>query len=608
MRHRRSAHPIVVCLSVAALLLAACSSPVAEPAESTELAEEPPPAAEPLEEPPPAEPSEPPAEAAPEPEPPEEDPGPALSQFGVSAGDPDAVAAGMQILEAGGNAVDAAVAAAFAVTVVEPFASGIGGGGAAIVAWPDQEPVNYDYREVVAQDGQIPASDTGIPGFVAGMAQLLDEQGSLDLAEVLQPAIDLAREGTSTSETLATQLRNSAHRLPVNELPHLFPDGSPLSAGAPLVQDELADTLERLAEHGAADLYHGELAATLAARIDGIDEGSLAAYEVQRSTPPSGTFAGYEVHAASPPLPGVGLIQMLQVSEALGAEEHPLDSADLVHAIAMSWRVADRSIASDLGDPEFVDVPTDRLTDPARNAEVAAEIPRDGLLASAPIGQEHPLPIMAMAASPSPQLPAEPSAAGMAGVGSGPDAGNTTHLTVVDADGGMVSMTNTLTNFWGSGQYTSGFFLNDQLRRFSVGSGSSSNVAEPGRRSVSWSLPAMVSDAEGRPVLGLGSPGGRRIPMVLTQILVRWGLHGQSLEEAVAAPRFHLEGDELHVEEPLPGTVADDLRGRGYVGLAVPGPPLYFGSVQALEIDHDRGEIIGARDTRREADWSVGSP
>lgn len=589
----RSVVAMVVC---AGLVLGACSSPAPEMSE--------PGAGEgPAVEAPPAEDPAPPPDPAPEPAPPEPEPEPepALGSYGVSAGDPAAIEAGMRIIEDGGNAVDAAVATALAVAVVEPFASGIGGGGHAVLAWPDAEPLAYDFREVVAQDGRVPASNVGIPGLVAGMGALLDDHGTLELAEVLQPAIRLARDGTPTSETLATQLRNAAHRLPVGQLPHLYPGGTPLSAGAQLVQEELADTLELLADEGVPTFYEGTLADDLAG-VEGIDRASLAAYEVQRSVPASGSFAGYQVHAAAPPLPGAALVQMLQVAEALGVEDQALDSADLVHTIAMAWRLADRSIASHLGDPAFVDVPVDELTDPARNAEMAATIPRDGFLAA---GQP-PTSGTSLATAGWPSLVSAPMA-GSVSAGPGPDAGNTTHLTVVDAEGAMVSMTNTLTNFWGSGRYVRGFFLNDQLRRFSVG-GSGSNVAEPGRRSVSWSLPALVTDPEGRPVLGLGTPGGRRIPIVLAQVLIRWALHGQSLEDAVAAPRFHLEGAELHVEEVPPESVVADLLGRGYASVSVPGPPYYFGSVQALEVDHAAGSVSGARDTRREADWAARSP
>ncbi len=552
-------------IAFAALLATACTvgqepAPVPPPPDAAPDVEEPP---------------SPPVDPAPRVPPPPQ-PGPGIGAFGVSAGDPAAVEAGMSLLAAGGNAVDAAVATAFAVAAVEPFASGIGGGGAALVVPTEQAPIAYDYREVVAADGVIPASNTGVPGFVAGMAALHEEHGAVTFSEVLAPAIALARDGAATSEIVAAQLAGAAHRLPVARLGHLFPGGSPLTAGQPLVQPDLADTMQLLADEGPDAFYLGVLAGRLAA-FDGLDAGSLAAYEVQRSAAPSGAFAGHEVVVAAPPLPGVGLIQMLQLAEAMGVGRHPPGSADGIHLLAMAWRMADRSVSWELGDPAFVDVPVAELTDPAANQALAASIPLDSVPA---VDTSRPA--------------RDPS-------------GNTTHLTVVDADGMVVSMTNTLTNFWGSGQYVDGFFLNDQLSRFSIGR-SEANEPAAGRRSVSWSLPAVVLDEDGRPVLALGSPGGRRIPLVLGQVLVRWAMHDQALQEAVDANRFHLEGAELEFEVPPEGAIADELRSLGYEGLSVPSSPYYFGSVQAFEIDHQAGALRGARDTRRNADWAVGAP
>ncbi|MPZ87065.1 MAG: hypothetical protein GEU81_03125 [Nitriliruptorales bacterium] len=181
------------------------------------------------------------------PDPPEDEEPESVTAYGVSAGHSDAVDAGMGILADGGNAVDAAIATAYAVSVVEPFASGIGGGGAAIVAELGEDPVAYDYREVVPNSGQIPASETGIPGFVAGMEELHAAHGTGDLADLIAPAIALAADGVATSGLVADQLRSAAHRLPVGGLAHLYPGGGALSAGAPLVQEELAGTLEAIA-------------------------------------------------------------------------------------------------------------------------------------------------------------------------------------------------------------------------------------------------------------------------------------------------------------------------------------------------------------------------
>lgn len=553
----------------AAVLLAACSGenagdeqegsrpPVEAPATREEDGA---PAPEPEEEPEPPE-----QEADPEPVAPE--------AYGVSAGHPDAVDAGMEVLERGGTAADAAVAAATASAVVEPFTSGLGGGGAALVLEQGEQPRAYDYRDVVPADG-IPPSNTGVPGFVAGMDRLRADHGVLDLDELLAPAIALT-EGAEVSGLLAERLAADAGALPVGELDQYYPDGAPLPAGATMVQPELGDTLRTVAADGAASFYEGPLAEELAAAVPGLDAGSLADYQVQSTTPPSGSFGDLEVIGAAPALPGTSLIQQLQLAETLGLDELDPRSADFVHALAAAWRIAFAQQQWQLGDPDFVEVPMDELTDTRANRTLAEA--NDLELDSVPTID-----------------PGEPL---------GGTAPNTTHITAVDADGTMVSMTNTITNFWGSRDHALGFFLNDHLRRFDLGQGGV-NQPEPGRRPVTWSLPAIVADAQGRPVLGLGSPGGPRIPNILAAAIARWGMHDQELEQVVEAPRFHVEGTTLAVESGYAG-LRDELLARGWADLTEPAGRLYFGSIQALEIDYDDGELRGATDPRREADHRI---
>ncbi len=268
----------------------------------------------------------------------------------------------------------------------------------------------------------------------------------------------------------------------------------------------------------------------------------------------------------------MAVVQLLQLAEALGLEEHEPGSADFVHSIATAWRLAEHTLHWEVGDPDFVDVPLAALTDPQHNAELADRVPMDTVTTLDRSRRDGGLE------------------------------GNTTHITVVDGDGTVVSMTNTLTNFWGAGTDELGFFLNDQLRRFDIGAGEANEPA-PGRRSVSWSAPVLVRDAEGRPILGAGTPGGQRIPIVLAQVIARWALHGEPLEEAVQAPRFHNTGTELETEQPLPADVAEALRARGYTGLTQPELPYYWGSVQVIEIDYDGDELVGATDPRREGAW-----
>ncbi|MET1035890.1 MAG: gamma-glutamyltransferase [Arthrobacter sp.] len=512
-----------------------------------------------------------------------------LRDHAVSAAHPAAVRAGMEILDAGGNAADAAVATAFAVAVVEPFASGIGGGGSAVLAEAGAEPQAYDYREVVARNGIIPASGTGVPGFVAGMADIHERHGRLPWREVLAPAIRLADGGFPVSAFLAQRMRSDSGPAALEGMPHFAsPGGAPLGEGDRLVQRDLAATMEVLAVEGPDAFYTGSLVRKLT-RVDGIDAGSLADYEPERVRPVRGAFGDYEVVSVAPALPGAALVQMLQIAEALDVEAAEPGSARYVDRLAAAWEIADAGVTRHFGDPRFVDVPVGRLTDPAANARLARGT------AAADGGA---------------------SAKGAAGTGIGGAtagreivAGNTTHLTVVDSGGFTVSMTNTITNFWGGdgAENVGGFFLNNQLSRF-ASLDTPNNRPGPGRKSVSWAAPSLVLDSRGRVVVGLGSPGGHQIPNILAGVLVPWALQGASLQEAVDAPRHHLQDGVLALEREPAADVARLARARGWETRVTERRDAVFGSVQALEIDYAARSVTGADDARREAGHDVGQP
>lgn len=499
----------------------------------------------------------------------EEPPAPetALDQHGVSAGHPLAAEAGMEMLNAGGTAVDAAIAAAFAVSVVEPYASGPGGGGSALVASPESEPEAFDYREVVAADGVIPPSNTGIPGFVAGMAQLQESHGELEWSQLLEPAARMAEQGVPATEQLILRI-NAGGADAITGQPQFSPGGAPLQVGDTLVQAELGATFRALQAEGPEAFYTGSIADQLT-QINGLDPVSLEQYSVQRNEPPQGPVGDYQVVSSAPALPGAPLIQMLQVLEAEGIAGVDPNSAEYVAQVSQAWALAEDSARTHLGDLAFTEVPVAELVDPARNAELVG-VAASGVADEAP-GENLDTP------------------------------GNTTHLSVVDGDGLMVSMTNTLTEFWGSGTEVGGFFLNDQLNRFNTFD-TPQNQPEPGRRSVTWSNPTMVLDNEGRPVLGIGTPGGANILNILANALIRWGLMDQPLEEAVAAPRFRFDDttQRLVAEQAFVGTpAAQELSSMGWqVSASAPG---LFGSLQTLEIDHDARTVGGPTDTRLEA-------
>lgn len=525
--------------------------------------------------PPPAEPVESGEEAAPgqardeetaeAPEPVEE----TLGQQGVSAAHPLAVEAAEQILDEGGNAADAAVAAAFAVSVVEPFASGIGGGGSAIVAGPEGDPVFYDYREVVNNDGDIPDSGTGIPGFAAGMDRLHEDYGSMEWDQLLAPAVELAAEGFELSEFLALRMEQPDAAAAITHLEHYAPGGQPLIQGEDLVQEELARTLQTLQQNGAQDLYTGDLAGSLVEQVEGVDAESLSDYEVLVTDPVHGDFGDGELIGPPPSLPGAPMIQMMQIAEANGIADMDPGSADYVDTLSQAWLVAEESVLNDLGDPNFVQVPVEEMTNPESNAEI-------DLSAHA---AEEPL-------------------------ASGADAPNTTHISVVDDDGMAISMTNTIMYFWGSGQMVDGYFMNNHLSRFAA-IDSAANEPEPGRRTVTWSNPMMVLDAEGRPELVLGSPGGHQILNILGTVLTQWGLQEGDLDAVMQTPRFRAEGETLYLEASHTGDQIAALEERGWSTEVWPDEQASFGSVQLLEVDYEDGQLRSVDDPRREGAHSI---
>jgi gamma-glutamyltranspeptidase / glutathione hydrolase len=496
-----------------------------------------------------------------------------LGTFGVAASHPLAVDVGMQVLEAGGNAADAAVAVAYTLGVVEPFGSGIGGGGAALIQPADGEPHYYDYREIAPESGQLPASDIGVPGFVAGMAHLNDEHGSVDAAELIEYAARFAEDGFVVDTYLHERTRDAAYRMPIHLLPRMFPDGAAIAPGETLRQPEYAEALRLIQEEGPGVMYEGSLAERIAEQVSGLELGDFAAYEVVELEPARGTFASYELLSAGAPTSGPALIQLLQVAEELGVADLDLDTADGIHAMAQAWRQANAFRTNHVTDPTQQQVDLERLLAPEASRQLAAQIPDDGFV---PVDEEEE------------EITLET---------------DTTHVVVVDREGTMVSMTNTLSNFFGSGMPVSGFFLNDQLKNFSADP-DSVNFAAPLKRPRSFITPTIVL-ADGRPVLGIGTPGGRRIPNILAQVLVRWAAQGQDLQEAVPAPRFHLEGTDLEVEEAPANDIAGDLAGRGYEVTTFVPTTEYYGGVVTLLVDWETNTIDGVEDTRREGTWEA---
>ncbi|KZE37886.1 gamma-glutamyltransferase [Bhargavaea cecembensis] len=477
----------------------------------------------------------------------------------------------MRIIEQGGNAVDAAIAVSFVLGVAEPYGSGIGGGGTMLIHPNNgEDPVVYDYRET-APEGTLPSSDIGIPGFVKGMYKVHDDFGTKNMEQLMDPAIHFAANGVTVSETLHHALEESEH-LP--DLNHYFPDGEPIEAGEVLVQKQLAETLEDIKENGPSAFYQGDIASAINDEEEDIKENDLESYEVEVKEPLQGEFGDYEVLAPPPPSGGIMLIQVLEMAESLQIEDtkdHPLDFSlmmGLINRISYSDRL------ENVGDPDYTDVPTDEMLSDDHINHLVSEV--NGL----ELSEEYRHDLESDADI--------------------EDHGDTTHFVVVDKNGMMVSVTNTLSSSFGSGEYVNGFFLNDQLKNFSNRE-DSPNRPEPGKRPFSYTTPTILTK-NGSPAIGIGSAGGRKITSMVAQQLVKMIKFNEPIQESVNNPRAFLEFNEdiLQVE---PDYVL--LKNPEDLGIEVQniGNTTYFGSVQGLVINDESGEIHGFSDNNRDGTW-----
>jgi len=495
--------------------------------------------------------------------------------YGVSASNPIAVEVGMEILENGGNAVDAAIAVAYTLGVVDPFDAGIGGGGAMIIYPVDgRNPVAYEYRECAPLSGVMTTGMVGIPGFVKGMEEIHHEFGTKDLKYLLEPAIKLAEDGFKVSEFFTRRLEQAKYRLPVDSLPHFFPGGRPLSAGERLTQTELAETLKQIQINGADYFYRGILAEKIAARISGIEVKDFENYEVKRYKPVSGVFDDYKVYSAPPPLGGVTLIQMLQLLEITNTEKIT-STGELIQALAGIVEIAYRDRLTNITDPDFSDIPVSKLT----SLDYAKELTQKMSFGYPYEDDDDP-------------TYADDDI---------DDEGDTLHFVIVDKDGMMVSSTNTLSQSFGSAIYLEGFFLNNQLRNFAKSS-QSPNSLEPGKRPRSFLSPTILAK-EGKPVIGIGTPGGNKIPMILMQILFNFIKKEIPLQEAIELPRLYYYGNILFYEDELSYELKNELREHGY-GIYISESPFLRG-ITALVVDYDNNQLYGGAEYRVGATWKV---
>ena len=532
--------------------------------------------------------------------------------------------AGVEILKRGGNAVDAAVAVAFALAVVEPSAGNIGGGGFMLIRLADGKTTFLDYREVapgkatrdmyIGKDGKLDpeASVIGyksvaVPGTVAGLALALKTYGTLKLADVMAPAIRLAENGYAINKRLAHEFeeeRSGLQRFGISRRIFLN-DGKMFQPGDTLRQPELAATLKRIARNGADEFYNGVTAHALVddmSRLGGlITLDDLAKYqpkvrEVLRAKYDNNGHS-WEVLTSPPPSSGgVAVIEALNMLQ--GVPLKGWDDLDSVHMVAEVMRRVFADRAAYLADPDYSNVPVAGLTDPCYAKEVFATVDSQHASSSKVIkaGNPHTCGVAASNSN-SPET--------LVSLGEGP---HTTHFSVVDAAGNAVASTYTLNDSYGSHATSSaGFLLNDEMDDFTTQPGvpnalyglmqSEANAIAPGHRPLSSMTPTILL-RDGKLSFVTGSPGGPTIISATLLSILNWMRLGMEPQAAINAPRFHHQWlpDGILMERAFPNSIESALNARGHATRRVG----HMGIVNAIAIDATTGDRLGAADPRHD--------
>ena len=509
----------------------------------------------------------------------------------VTANHPLGAAAGMEMLAMGGNAIDAAVATLFALNVVEPMMVGLFGAGWTNIRLADGTPIiidNYstapqaatpelyrplsdswpNYMETKGQENSVGYRAVGVPGTLKAWCELVTQWGALDVETVLQPAIRYARRGFRASGYLCELITNAQTdlaRFPATAAIFL-PHGRPPHPGDRIVQAELADSLQAIAQEGSDVLYNGALGQTIIAdmqRNNGImTMDDLRTYRTIQRRPLTLSYRGYEVTVPAPPCAGgVHLLQILRILEGYDVAALGYGTADAIHLLAECFKVAFADRAAYLGDPATVTAPLDWLLSPGYAAER-----RD-------------------------QIDMQRSTKQQAGQAPLPESTNTTHVTAADNEGNVVAMTQTINAAFGSKVLVpgTGILLNNTMALFDPHPGQPNSVAG-GRRMTSSMCPTIITRA-GQPYLALGTPGGVRIFPSVLQAIINVLDHGMTLQEAVEAPRVWTQGQEVEAEEAVPDAVRSALVARGHRVVEV---KTVAGGMNGIHFDQDQGTMTGA--------------
>jgi gamma-glutamyltranspeptidase/glutathione hydrolase len=544
--------------------------------------------------------------------------------------------AGVEIMKRGGNAVDAAVAVAFALAVVEPQAGNIGGGGFMLVRKADGKAEFVDYRETapakasrdmyLSADGTVDAKASvrgyravGVPGTVAGLTLALSKYGTMKLPDVMAPAIRFAEEGFPLSEMLAGLLRSHAGLQQFALSRRIFlKDGNYYQTGEILKQPELGATLRRIAKDGAAEFYRGRTAHDLAGEMK--EEGGLITlddlegYRAKIREPLTKTYAvnghQWEIITSPPPSSGgIATIEALNILQSVPLKSW--DDPESVHWVVEAMRRAFADRAMYLADPDFASVPVAGLISGCYADSLRATIDPAKASSSQQVGADDPKILQKQSLSPCTEsggrsAAADKDAAKIA-LAEAAREGHTTHFSVVDAAGNAVSNTYTLNAYFGSSVTShDGILLNDEMDDFTTHPGSTNmfgliqseaNTVGPGKRPLSSMMPTILL-RDGKLSFVTGSPGGPTIISVTLLSILNWMRLGMDAQSAINAPRFHEQWmpEDVILEPSISPAVLQDLESRGY---RIAQNPRSLGMIEAIGIDPSTGERLGAGDPRR---------
>lgn len=535
----------------------------------------------------------------------------------VAAGNPYAAAAGAEILEKGGNAIDAAIAVSLALGVVEPYASGIGGEGYAVVSMAEGEKIAVDFRSLApamaslktaaelnleVKDIKKGPKSTCVPGVLDGIIKMWQFGGSLPFAELVAPAIRLAKEGFIVNKTFASTCGDNYEMLSENA-PSFLNNGFAWEEGDLATNPELAVTLQYLADNGPKAFYTGTLANKIEAfmKENGgfMRKSDLENYQALVKDPLHGTYRGYDLFVPSIPVGGPYLIETLNILEHFNLAAFEWDDPLVMSIINQALTFAMIDLLSYSGDPAFVDVPVKALISKEYAKTRFMNIDLNSALDPTLYYTEY-LGKPQLFEDTDSYIEALLQEQGVTVEPSNADVGqDTTHFAVIDKAGNAVAWTQTLSSFFGSGVYIDGFFINNEMGNFTLDETSRGLV--PGKRPVTTICPTII-EKDGRVVYLIGTPGGYFIQSTITNVIVDLIDFGMTLDEAQRAPKFI--GTPLYteflMEAGFPQATKLFLEKiMGHTIREFPFPFRSFGSLNLIQVEPD-GLAIGIGALRRE--------